>query len=60
MKMGGFFVQEKKVIGNVSVHDNSNGNSNVGNNHYGKAITSQDANQPYETAKLQLSIQPYC
>lgn len=47
-------VVEEKVIDNISVPDNSNGNSNVGTNHCGDAaITSQDANQPFQIASLQ-------
>jgi hypothetical protein len=47
------FVDEEKVIDNISVPDNSNGNSAFGNNHCGDAITSQDANQPFPCAKVQ-------
>ena len=45
-------VDEEKVIGNICVHDNSNGNSAFGNDHYGDAVTSQDAKIPFPNAKL--------
>ena len=45
-------VDEEKVIGNICVHDNSNGNSAFGNDHYGDAVTSQDAKFPFPNAKL--------
>ena len=53
LKDGNMNVVEEKIIDNISVHDNSSDNSAFGNNHYGDAVTSQDANHPFFGAKVQ-------